>query len=394
MSFRFLTAGESHGKGLMGILEGIPSGLEISTEYLHSQLKRRKLGFGRGGRQKIETDEVELISGVRRGFTLGSPIGLWIANRDWSVWEKIMKVEADSEPSERQVTVPRPGHADLIGGIKYRHQDLRNVLERSSARETTMRVALGSVARKFLEELNIHIASRVVRIGTVQDRSQKSSVHPVPLHELNAIIDRSPVRCQDEKASEEMVNEVERAQKEGETLGGEFEVSASGVPVGLGSYAQWDRRLEAEIARSFMSLNAIKGMEIGLGFEASKRRGSEVHDELYPGSTPGKLSYKTNRSGGIEGGMSTGQPLVIRAAMKPLATLMKPLQSVDLETGEAQPAHVERSDVCAVPAAAVIGESLLALALTGVLLEKFGGDSMSELKGRVEVWNREIPLES
>jgi chorismate synthase len=277
MSFRFLTAGESHGKSLLGILEGIPAGLELKLEYLHAHLQRRKLGYGRGARQKIETDEVEILTGIRFGKTLGSPLGLQMLNRDWQVWQKIMQVEPMDEAAAplpglglREVHVPRPGHADWIGGLKYGHRDMRNVLERSSARETAMRVALGTVARKLLEDLNIQIASRVVRIGSAAD----SSAEPPPLNTLNARADASPVRCTDPASEGEMIAEVERAKKAGDTLGGEFEVYASGVPVGLGSYVQWDRRLEGDIARAMMSLNAIKGVEIGLGFRAAQLPGS------------------------------------------------------------------------------------------------------------------------
>jgi chorismate synthase len=382
MSFRYLTAGESHGKCLIGILEGLPSGLEVTNEYLHFHLKRRKLGYGRGARQKIETDAVEILSGIRFGKTLGSPICLQIENQDWKVWQSIMQPEPYDGPVRREVDVPRPGHADLIGGIKYRHPDMRNVLERSSARETAIRVALGSVARKFLEELGMQIGSRVVRIGKASDESSFSS----RILEMNDCSDASPVRCTNAEAERAMIEEIELAKAQGDTLGGIFEVYASGVPVGLGSYSQWDRRLEAGIAENFLSLNAIKGVEVGLGFQAGALPGSKVHDELFPASTSGRVSFGSNRSGGIDGGMSTGQPILVRAAMKPLSTLMSPLQSVNLKTGEKTHAHIERSDVCAVPAAAVIGESLLALVLAKQVLEKFGGDSMNEISSRVKDW--------
>ena len=378
MSFRFLTAGESHGKALVGIIEGLPSGLEVTQEQIHTELKRRKIGFGRGARQKIEDDCVEILSGVRHGQTLGSPISLLIWNKDWSAWKDIMQAEPFSGEVRRKVEIPRPGHADWVGSIKYQHEDMRNVLERSSARETAMRVAVGSICRLFLKKVGIQLASRVIRIGEGLDEAEMSH----PLAELNQRADESPVRCTGKVGEAAMINAIENAQKTGDTLGGVFEVFAWGAPLGLGSFVQWDRRIEAEIGRAFLSLNAIKGVETGLGFDVGRRLGSQVHDEYYAGAN----HYKTNHSGGIDGGMTTGQPLVIRAAMKPLATLMSPLNSIDPKTGTPAKAHVERSDVCAVPAAAVIGESLLALALTPHVLEKFGGDSMDELLVRIESW--------
>lgn len=390
MSFRFLTAGESHGRALTGILEGMPSGLTIDAEYIHTQLKRRKLGFGRGARQKIETDEIEILSGVRLGETLGSPISLLIFNKDWSAWKDIMSVSLVTTEVKRKLEVPRPGHADLVGGIKYHHSDMRNVLERSSARETTMRVALASVARRFLEELGVCIASRVVQIGPGRDLMPLE----IPIEELNARADASPVRCLDLQAEKIMIEGIEKAKKEGDTLGGVFEVYATGLPIGLGSYAQWDRRVEGEIAKAFMSLNAIKGVEIGLGFVLGGSLGSQAHDEFIPGlQGQHRVVSKSNRSGGIDGGMSTGQPIVVRAAMKPLSTLMSPLQSVNIKTHEPALAHIERSDVCAVPSAAVIGESLLALVLAEFILEKFGGDSMHEILPRVQSWRGQSAFE-
>lgn len=380
--FRFLTAGESHGKALVGILEGIPAGLDLTLEMIQPEMARRKLGYGRGARQKIETDQVEILSGVRFGKTLGSPVCLLIQNQDWTAWKEIMRSEPYSGPARKEVQIPRPGHADYIGGIKYQHTDMRNVLERSSARETAIRVALGTVARRFLKELGIQIASRVVRIGPAADLEGLNC----PVSELNIRVDESPVRCLNPSAEKAMIAEIDLAKKAGETLGGEFEVLADGVPIGLGSYSQWDRRLEGKIAHALMSLNAIKGVEIGLGFEAASRLGSQVHDEYFPTSRKNRIVYQTNRSGGIDGGMSSGQPILVRAAMKPLATLMKPLNSVRLETGDIEKAHVERSDVCAVPAAAVIAESLLALVLTEAVLDKFGGDSMKEIFPRVQEW--------
>jgi chorismate synthase len=381
MSFRYLTAGESHGEALTGIIEGIPAGLTLSREMLHAEALRRKLGYGRGNRQNIETDEIRILSGVRRGETIGSPIALMIENRDYVRWSEIMRVDAppDDAPAKREIHVPRPGHADRVGGIKYARDDMRDVLERASARETAMRVALGTVARTLLAALGVTLTSRVVRIGRAVDESPWRTT-------TNAEIDASPVRALDPLAATAMVREIDAAKAAGDALGGVFEVVAHGVPVALGSYAQWDRRLEAEVGRAFLSLNAIKGVELGLGFGASALRGSEAHDAYEPGGDE-RTQYRSNRAGGIEGGMSTGQPIVVRAAMKPIATLMTPLDSVDLRTGEATPAHVERADTCAVPAAAVIGESLLALVLAEAVLEKFGGDSLDELRERVERWS-------
>lgn len=399
MSLRFLTAGESHGKALVGILEGLPSGLQILAEEIHHELKRRKLGYGRGSRQKMEDDSVQILSGVRQGLTLGSPISLLIENKDWKNWTGIMQAEplsaeiAASTP-QRKLEVPRPGHADYLGGLKYKHEDMRNVLERASARETTMRVALGTLARKFLKELDIQIVSRVVQIGPIAD---PSLVPDAELQGLNALVDGRALRVYDAAIDQQMIPLMDEAKKKGETLGGIFEVIALNLPLGLGSYVHWDRRLEGDIAQAIMSLNAIKGVEIGLGFELGKIFGSLAHDEFFPshshsgdGTSPPPLRQVTNRSGGIDGGMTTGQPLIVRAAMKPLATLMNPLQSVKLSTQTPEPAHVERSDVSAVPAAAVIGESLLALVLAQAVLHKFGGDSMEELKARVKTWNSSI----
>jgi chorismate synthase len=381
MSLRFLTAGESHGKALVGIIEGVPAGLSLTAEAIEAQLLRRKSGYGRGNRQKIENEEFEILAGVRHGLTLGSPIALLLPNKDWRAWTDIMQSEPFAGEIKRRVDVPRPGHADLVGGVKYGFDDMRNVLERSSARETAMRVAIGAVARTFLEALGIAIGSRVVRVGAAVD----PSVCEVPARELNARTDASPLRILDRAYDAAFVAEVDRAKEAGDTLGGIFEVIADGLPLGIGSYAQWDRRLEAGIGEAFLSLNAIKGVEIGMGFALGTVPGSEAHDEFFPGDDA-RVSRRTNRSGGIDGGMATGEPLVVRAAMKPIATLMKPLASVDMRTGEAVKAHIERSDTCAVPAAAVIGEALLALTLANAVLAKFGGDAMDELAPRVHAW--------
>ncbi len=382
MKLRFLTAGESHGKALVGILEGLPAGLEINSEYIQKHMKRRKLGYGRGSRQKMEDDLVQILSGIRHGKTLASPVSLLVENRDWKNWSDIMQAESFDGEVKRPVEVPRPGHADYIGAVKYQFDDMRNVLERASARETSMRVALGTLARKLLEEVGIHITSRVTGLGHVKD----SSIPSLGIAEIAQITDSHASRAFDAECDKKMCALVDEAKAKGETLGGVFEVLAEGVPIGLGSYVQWDRRIEAEIGKAFLSLNAVKGVEIGLGFELAKSFGSEAHDEFEPSSQPKHLKYKTNRSGGIDGGMTSSQPLVIRAAMKPLSTLMKPLDSVKLSTNEVAPAHVERSDVTAVASAAVIGESLLCLVLADAILDKFGGDSMTELKSRVTAW--------
>ncbi len=384
MSVRFLTAGESHGKGLVGILEGMPAGLPIDLDYINAQMRRRKLGFGRSNRMNIETDEVEIFAGVRHGKSLGSPIALLIHNRDHERWRDVMCPDVPDQPATREVHIPRPGHADRVGGIKYAHADMRNVLERSSARETAMRVALGTIARRLLDHCGVTIASRVVAIGDVRDHSELT----IPIEQMNGVADASPVRCLNQPCADAMAAAIASAREDGDTLGGIFEVYAGGLPIALGSYAQWDRRLEGEIGRAFLSLNAIKGVEIGLGYAGAVQRGSQVHDAFYPDNNGRKTVYRTNRSGGIDGGMTTGQPLVVRAAMKPISTLMRPLPSVDLRTGEPALAHIERSDVCSVPAAAVIAESLLALVLTASILQKFGGDSIDELMPRVGAWTK------
>jgi chorismate synthase len=385
VKLRFLTAGESHGKALVGILEGLPSQLPVTAEDIQVQLRRRKLGYGRGSRQKMEDDAVQILSGVRHGLTMGSPIALLIENKDWKNWTEIMQPEPFSGDVKKKLEVPRPGHADYLGGLKYQHEDMRNVLERASARETTMRVAVGSVARKFLKDLGIQINSRVTQIGALADTSQ------VPVEELatlNDKVDQTGLRVYDTQIDQKMMALMDETKLKGDTLGGIFEVYATGLPLALGSYSQWDRRLEGDISKALMSLNAIKGIEVGLGFELGRSLGSQAHDEFAPSTKPGRLTYQSNRSGGIDGGMTTGQPLVVRAAMKPIATLMQPLQSVRLSTNEAEKAHVERSDVCAAPAAAVIAEAILCLVLADAVLDKFGGDSLAEVKERLDAWRK------
>jgi len=382
MILRYLTAGESHGKALIGILEGLPAGLKLAAGDIQADLMRRKKGHGRGNRQKIEGDKVEILSGIRAGKTLGSPLGLLIPNLDFKNWESIMGAEPTDAAAARRVEIPRPGHADLVGKLKYGFDDMRNVLERASARETAMRVALGAAARRFLSECGVVVASRVIAIGGETDDSPV----PCPLRELNTLTDANPVRCANTPFSKRMITRIDEAKAAGDTLGGVFEVLAEGLPIGLGSYAQWDRRLEGPLAQALMSLNAIKGVEVGYGFRGAGVPGSRAHDAYEPKGK--KVGYRSNRSGGLDGGMTTGQTLVLRAAMKPIATLMKPLDSVDLRTMKPAKAHVERSDACAVPAAAVIGESLVCLVLADAVLTKFGGDSMAEILPRLAAWRK------
>ena len=373
---QFLTSGESHGKGLLGILDGLPAGIEISEEYIDHQLKRRQMGHGRGGRMKIEKDHAQLWGGVRHGLTLGSPVGILIDNLDWKNWTKKMSVEPIQE-KVKPVTLPRPGHADLAGVHKYGFGDIRNILERSSARETTMRVALGSVCRKLLEDVGIYIGSRVVQIHNVKDESN----YKLAPDAMNERADISPVRCLDGNAEKEMINVIDDAKKAGDSVGGIFEVIATGVPYGLGSYTQWNNKLQARISTMMMSINAFKGIEIGSGFKSASQFGSNVHDEI--GYENGKFTRHTNNAGGIEGGMSNAQPIVLWMSMKPISTLIKPLRSIDIVTHEEKNAHKERTDSCAVPAASVVSESMLCITLADALLEKFGGDSIEQLKSHM-----------
>ena len=374
---QFLTAGESHGKGLLGILDGIPAGLEISEDYIDEQLKRRQMGHGRGGRMKIEKDHGEIWSGVRHGKTLASPIGILVQNLDWKNWtEKMSITPVDKEIKE--VTLPRPGHADLAGVQKYGFTDIRNVLERSSARETTMRVALGSVCRKLLEEVGIHIASRVVQIHNIIDTDKVDC----EIKELNSKVDRSPVRCINKAIETQMINVIDAAKQSGDSVGGIFEVIASGVPYGLGSFTQWTEKLQARTSAMMMSINAFKGIEIGNGFRSAAKFGSEVHDEI--GHDGKKFTRYSNNAGGLEGGMSNAQPIVLWMSMKPISTLIKPLRSIDVITFEKKKAHKERTDACAVPAASIIAESMLCITLADALLEKFGGDSIEQLKAHMK----------
>ncbi|MDQ7786474.1 MAG: chorismate synthase [Thermodesulfovibrionales bacterium] len=397
-TLRYITAGESHGKALTGILEGIPSGLKISSDDIDGDLKRRQGGYGRGGRMKIESDRAAILSGVRWGKTIGSPVALMIENKDYKNWHEGMSPLAEAEGSIPAVTRPRPGHADLAGAMKYDQQDIRNILERSSARETAMRVALGAVTKRFLSEFGISVGSFVIRIGNQKTAVKIHDMNEKELLKTFAKAEKSVVRCPDEAVSKKMARLIARAMKEGNSLGGTFEVFVTGVPAGLGSHIQWDRRLDGKITQAVMSIQAMKGVEIGLGFEMGRKLGSEVMDEiLYTPLNPplakggrrgGKVSgdvgtcfsRKTNFAGGIEGGITNGMPIIVRAVMKPIPTQRKPLRSVDIITKKSIEAAYERSDICAVPAAGVIGEAMVALTIAEAFLEKFGGDSMGETR--------------
>jgi len=378
-----LTAGESHGKGLVVIVEGLPAGISLSEANIAFELKRRQGGYGRGARMQIEWDHAEILSGVRHGLTIGSPISLLIRNRDWQNWREVMSVTPVQETIERStetsassvepltpkpVTRLRPGHADLPGVTKYNLDDIRPILERASARETAARVAAGAVARKFLQEFDIEIHSHVISIGGCRGQAQGSS-DSIDWEK----VETSPVRCADAVAERQMIAAIDAAREAGDSVGGLFEVIAISVPIGLGSHIQWDRRLDGRIAQAMMSIHAVKGVEIGAGFALADLRGSEAQDVIEPG-----LRRPTNRAGGIEGGMTNGEALVVRAAVKPIATIAKPLTSVDLRTGEKVSAHFERADTCIVPAAGVIGEAMLAIVLAEAFLEKFGGDHIEE----------------
>lgn len=370
---RYLTAGESHGEYLSAILEGMPSGAAISGTGIDMELARRQGGYGRGGRMKIETDRIKITAGIRNGITLGSPIGLLLPNRDFPNWRQIMSVVPRTETVE-PITQPRPGHADLAGGIKYAHHDIRNVLERSSARETAMRVAIGAIAKQLLSNFNISVHSFVVSIGGVH-----LPTLDLPYPELFKRADKSPLSCPDEETSQKMIECIDEAKKSGDSVGGTFEVAVFNAPPGLGSHVQWDRKLDARLAQALMSIQAIKGVELGQGFHLADLPGSCAHDEIFYSKEKG-FYRQSNRAGGIEGGMSNGEEISLRAVMKPIPTLMQPLRSVDIISKEPSLACKERSDTCAVPAAAVIGEAVVAFEIANAMLEKFGGDSLAEMK--------------
>jgi chorismate synthase len=391
---RFLTAGESHGKALTAILEGIPANLSISSDYINLQLKRRQAGYGRGLRMKIESDQVEILSGVRYGKTLGSPISMIIKNKDWANWSEIMSVEKSYAPTDK-ITIPRPGHADLVGITKYNFDDIRDSIERSSARETASKVAACSIARKLLEEFGITIGSYVESIGGIYSRVsylntllENKIAYNFKAVSLSDKADKSAVRVLDKVQEEKIISKIKTIKKKGDTLGGTFITVASGVPAGLGSFVHYDTKLDAEIAQAILSVNAVKAVEIGSGFESAHLYGSNSHDEIRKvGDT---LTRKTNRAGGIEGGISTGLPIIVRAAMKPIATLMSPIQSIDLKTLKKVDARRERSDFVAVPACAVIAESMLAFAIAKHFVVKFGGDSIEEMKDNYKNYTSKI----
>jgi chorismate synthase len=391
VTLRFTTAGESHGKALVAIVEGLPAGLPVTAEWVDHELARRMQGYGRGARMKIERDRIEWLSGLRAGETLGSPVAMLIPNRDWANWEDVMAYESSDPPGEirrRRVTRPRPGHADLAGVLKYDRIDGRDILERASARETTARVAAGALAKRLLAEFGVEIGSHIISLGGIRavPESRDPAALPVPLNESS---DRSEVRVLDSGVEAEIIRRIDAAKKAGDTLGGEAEVIARGVVVGLGSHVSWDRKLDGRLAGMLMSIPAVKGVEIGMGFEAARRPGSEVHDPIESaagrrGDLRGGFSRPTNNAGGMEGGITTGEPVVVKVAMKPIATLMSPLPTVDLTSGQAAKAVSERSDVTAVPAMGVIAEAVVALVLADAMLEKFGGDSLSEMRRNYE----------
>jgi len=387
MSFRFVTAGESHGPGLTAIVEGLPAGLELAPEDIDTDLARRQLGHGRGGRMKIEKDRAEVTAGVRHGRTLGSPVSMWIQNRDYQNWEERMNPwPVDAEVDE--VHLPRPGHADLAGIQKFGHSDVRNVLERASARETAARVAAGALAKAFLRALGVEVRSHVTRIGTVTGSGSDPSTRGLTPTDFDNV-DESPVRSLDSEASEAMVAEIDAARKANESLGGEFEVIAFGVVPGIGSHVSWEERLDGRLAQAIMSIQALKGVGIGDGFALAERVGSKAHDEIFWSDDEG-YNRETNRAGGIEGGMTTGDPLVVTGAMKPLPTLTKPLRSVDTETKEPAQALRERTDSCTVPAAGVVGEAMVALVLAAAYREKFGGDHMDDVRAALATYRDRI----
>jgi len=399
LHLKFVTAGESHGKALVTIVEGLPAGLPITADWIDRDLARRMQGYGRGARMKIERDRVELLSGVRAGETLGSPVSLLIRNRDWENWEDVMAAEGmPGDLRRRRVTRPRPGHADLVGVLKYDRLDARDILERASARETVARVAAGALARRLLDEFGVDVGSHVVSLGGI--RATPPTELPRP---LNDAADRSEIRVLDPAVEAAIVARIDRAKKDGDTLGGEVEVVARGLVVGLGSHVSWDRKLDGRLAGILMSIPAVKGVEIGLGFEAARRPGSAVHDPIaadadatgaaeseggppVPGDARGGFTRRSNNAGGLEGGMTTGEPLVVRVAMKPISTLMAPLRTVDLVSGGPASAQSERSDVTAVPAMGVIAEAVVAIILADAMLEKFGGDSLAEMRRNVAAY--------
>ncbi len=397
-AFRFLTAGESHGQTLGVTIEGVPAGLRVSADALAVDLARRQRGYGRGARQAIEQDRAEILAGVRHGRTLGSPILLLVRNKDWTNWTRVMQVEdlsddevaelaglvADGNKRATPVTRVRPGHADLAGALKYGFNDVRNVLERASARETAARVAAGGVARAFLAELGIEVWSFTAEVGGV-------ALDPANASRSREEADASPLRCPDPDAEARMITRIDEARKNGDTVGGVFEVVAHGLPIGLGSYVHWDRRLDAALAAAVMSINIVKGVELGLGFEQTRRFGSAVHDVIEGRGEAGRWIHRSNNAGGLTGGVTNGEPLVVRGAVKPISTLARPLPTADLVTGEpVEKAHYERSDISVVPAAGVVAEAMVMLTLASFVVEKFGGDTVDEIRASVERYRERI----
>src|SRR2546428_11132269 len=373
---RYLNGGESHGKGLIAILEGMPAGLPLTADDINRDLARRQKGYGRGGRMRIEQDRVDFLSGVRKGVTLGTPITLHVANRDWENWKEIMAPEPGPPVMEKVVTCPRPGHADLVGAIKYNHRDIRNVLEKASARETAIRVAVGGVAKRLLAEFGIQVYSYTLQIGVV-----RASLAGLTTEQAFRQAEESEVRCPDPESSGKMVERIRTAKHRGDTLGGVFEVVVTNPPIGLGSYSQWDRRLGARLAMAVMSIQAMKGVEIGMGFDAARRFGSGGHDDIYYEQGGKGFIRKTNNAGGLEGGITNGEPIVLRVAMKPISTLYSPKKSVDIETKQPFDATVERSDICTVPAAGVVGEAVVAVGVAHAQIDKIGGGKLEEKEG-------------
>lgn len=388
MTFSFTTAGESHGRALVATIEGLPAGLAIDQDFINHELWRRQQGYGRGGRMKIETDTVQILTGVRRGETLGSPVAIMVENKDFKNWQEVMAAEKPQQPPERdrKVIRPRPGHADLVGGMKYDRRDLRDILERASARETTMRVAVGAFAKLLLREFGVEIASHVIRLGEISIEDQE-----IEWERIKAIYDDAVLRCADKAAEQKMVERIDRAGgEEGDTLGGIFEVVAKGCAPGLGSHTSWTAKLDGQLAQAVMSIHAVKAVELGEGVANASKPGSQVHDEIIYNPDSRSFGRTSNRAGGLEGGMTNGEELRVRGYLKPIATLRKRLRSVNIETKEPMDSDFERSDVTAVPAAGVIGEAMVAITLARAMREKFGGDSIREMKRNFESYQQQI----
>jgi len=385
--FRFTTAGESHGRALVAIVEGLPAGLPVNVDQINHELWRRQQGYGRGGRMKIEQDRVEILSGVRHGLTLGSPLALTIENKDWANWNEVMAVEATEIAPEksRRVKRPRPGHADLAGGLKYDVRDLRNVLERASARETTARVACGALAKQLLGNFGVEIRSHVIQLGGIPEKPLE-----LTFDQIAAIPEDAPLRCADTEIQQRMIDLIDQTKREGDTLGGIFEVVARGVIPGLGSHTSWDSKLDGRLGQAIMSIHAVKAVAIGAGVEASSLPGSEVHDEIAYNEETKEFIRATNRAGGLEGGVTNGEELRVRGHLKPISTLRRALRSVDIDTKQEERAAFERSDITVVPAAGVIGEAMVALVLAAAMREKFGGDSLGEMRRNFDGYREQL----